>query len=90
MKQKEIFVLPTDELLKRKEDARFELMKLNSQVATGTTPKSPGQIRLLRRTLARIEFVMAQRTKQPAKEAPKEKQESKSAIKKGGKKESHG
>lgn len=36
-------------------DLRIELMKLNAQVAIGTTPKSTKQIREIKRNLARIE-----------------------------------
>jgi len=35
-------------------ELRRELMKQNAQVAAGTTPKSPGQIRTLKRTIAKI------------------------------------
>ena len=31
-----------------------ELMKLNSQIATGTIPKSPGKIRELKKIIAKI------------------------------------
>ena len=35
-------------------EAKTELIKLNSQVATGTTIKSPGQIKQLKKTIAKI------------------------------------
>ena len=36
------------------------MMKLNSQVATGTTPKSTKQIREIKKSLARFETLMMQ------------------------------
>ncbi len=35
-------------------ELKKELMKINSQVATGTIPKNPGKIRVIKRTIARI------------------------------------
>lgn len=35
-------------------ELKSELMKLNSQVATGTTLKSPSKIRKIKRTIAKI------------------------------------
>jgi len=36
------------------EDLRKELMKLRSQIAMGSLPESPGRVKELRRTVARI------------------------------------
>ncbi|MCH8905235.1 MAG: 50S ribosomal protein L29, partial [Bacteroidetes bacterium] len=35
-------------------ELRKDMIKQNAQVATGTTPKSPGQIRNMKKTVARI------------------------------------
>jgi len=35
-------------------DLKKELMKINSQIATGTVPKSPGKVREIKRTIAKI------------------------------------
>jgi large subunit ribosomal protein L29 len=35
-------------------DLKKELMKINSQIAIGTVPKSPGKVREIKRTIARI------------------------------------
>ncbi|MBS3140879.1 50S ribosomal protein L29 [Candidatus Woesearchaeota archaeon] len=35
-------------------ELRKELMKLNSQKSSGTTPENPGNIRKLRREIARV------------------------------------
>ena len=54
MKSKEIRTMPTSELKEKLAELEKELMKLSAQVATGTTPKSPGRIRAVKRTVARI------------------------------------
>ena len=35
-------------------DLKKELMKINSQIAIGTVPKSPGKVREIKRTIAKI------------------------------------
>ncbi|MBD3204599.1 50S ribosomal protein L29 [Candidatus Woesearchaeota archaeon] len=40
-----------------------ELMKLNAQVATGTTIKSPGQIKKIKKNIARILTKLNKNTK---------------------------
>lgn len=57
----QITALPDAELQQRLDELRRELIKLNAQVATGTVPKNPGQIRQTRRTVARIRTVQRQR-----------------------------
>ena len=54
LKTKEIKNYTPEELQKKVKELNLELMKLRSQVATGTTPKSPGQIRAIKRNIARI------------------------------------
>jgi large subunit ribosomal protein L29 len=54
MKFKELASLTKDQLEKKKDELSFELIKLNAQVASGTTPKNPGQIRNLKKSIARI------------------------------------
>jgi large subunit ribosomal protein L29 len=43
-------------------DIRMELIKSNAQVATGTTPKSPGMIRQAKRNIARIKTILNSKT----------------------------
>ena len=54
MKAKELRTLSDKELDEKVLEINRELMKLNGQVAIGTTPKSPGQIKQLKKTLAKI------------------------------------
>ncbi|MFH1506419.1 MAG: 50S ribosomal protein L29 [archaeon] len=63
MKYKELEAMTEKDLDKKLEEVQLELMKLNAQVATGTTPKSPGQIRQLKKTIARIMMVKTQKQK---------------------------
>lgn len=39
-------------------ELRMELIKQNAQIATGTTPKSPGLIRETKRNIARIMMIL--------------------------------
>ena len=36
------------------EELRKEMIKHNAQISTGTTPKSPGQVKEIRKTIAKI------------------------------------
>lgn len=60
MKFKDIQKLSKEEISKKLADLKSELMKLNAQVAIGTTPKSTKQIRELKRTIAKIETLKMQ------------------------------
>jgi ribosomal protein L29 len=55
MKNKEIHSMKTEELQAKKLELKKELMKVESQIAVGTTPKSSLQRRTIRKTIARIE-----------------------------------
>ena len=54
MKAKDIRALGKEELSKKIAEMKKELIKLNAQVATGTPPKNPGQIKQIKKTIARI------------------------------------
>jgi large subunit ribosomal protein L29 len=54
MKYADIQKLSAADLDKKLTECQVELIKLNGQVATGTTPKSPGQIKELKKTIAKI------------------------------------
>lgn len=55
MKYSDIKKLQKEEFDKKIYDLKIELMKLNAQVAIGTTPKSTKQIREIKKNLARVE-----------------------------------
>ena len=44
-------------------ELKKELMKINSQIAIGTLPKSPGKIKDMKRTIAKILTIRQQKQK---------------------------
>lgn len=54
MKKKEIKSLNKSDLNSKLAELKMELIKHNAQIATGTTPKSPGQVKQLKKSVARI------------------------------------
>ena len=54
MKSKDLSAKPKEELETLLAEQRKELVKLNTQVATKTSLKSPGQVRNVKKTIARI------------------------------------
>ena len=54
MKFKDVENMKEDEMEKKVAEIKLELLKLNAQVATGTNPKNPLQIKLLKKSLAQI------------------------------------
>jgi large subunit ribosomal protein L29 len=43
-----------EELAKKLEDLRKELMRMRSQISQGTAPEKPGRVKEIRRTIAKI------------------------------------
>jgi large subunit ribosomal protein L29 len=65
MKFKEIQEMSTDELLTKKRDLRQESLHLRLQQQSGQL-EQPSRMRLLRRDVARVETVLAERNKPAA------------------------
>ena len=61
MKKRELKALGTPELEKKVSELRMELMKANSQVASGSAPKNAGHIKQMKKTNARILTLIHQR-----------------------------
>ncbi|MBS3098177.1 50S ribosomal protein L29 [Candidatus Woesearchaeota archaeon] len=61
LKIREIKAMSKEELTAKLEELRKELVKNNAQIATGTTPKNPGQIKEIKKTIARILTVINQK-----------------------------
>ncbi|HDD70636.1 MAG TPA: 50S ribosomal protein L29 [Candidatus Woesearchaeota archaeon] len=59
MKIKELRSFSVDELSKKKTELQKELMKEMAMLSTGTIPKSPGKIRAMKKTIARIIKILA-------------------------------
>ena len=54
MKVKELRQLSELDLEGKTAELKKELMKINSQIAIGTVPKSPGKVKQIKKTIARI------------------------------------
>ena len=57
MRFKELKTMNKSDRQKKLDQARIELIKLNAKVSTGTPPKSPGQIKQLKKTIAKIKSI---------------------------------
>jgi ribosomal protein L29 len=60
MKFADMKKLPREELNKKLEELKTEMMRLNAQIAVGTTPKNTKQIRDIKRTIAKAETLKQQ------------------------------
>ena len=63
MKIKELRAMREPELKQKIHELKKELMKDNAQVATGTVPKNPGKLKLAKKTIARINTILAEARK---------------------------
>ncbi len=59
MKFKELKSMPVAELKDKLAQLKLELTKERAQIATGTVPKNPGKVKVTRKTIARIETLLA-------------------------------
>jgi ribosomal protein L29 len=64
MKFKELKAMQPADLKEKKFELGKELMKENAQVALGTVPKNPRKLRLAKKTIARINTILASKPKQ--------------------------
>ena len=62
MKAKELRELTTEELLKKEDELKTELYNLRFQSAVGNLEK-PSRIKEIRKTIARIKMIIAEREK---------------------------
>ena len=54
MKAKELKAMNELDFENKSIELKKELMKVNSQIAIGTLPKSPGKVKEMKRTIAKI------------------------------------
>ncbi len=59
--------------MKKKVELRNELVKINAQIAIGTALKNPGQVREIKKTMARILTIEQEKSKPKAKKVEKTK-----------------
>lgn len=62
MKAKELRLMNESDTSVKLVDLKKELMKINSQIAIGTVPKSPGKVREIKRTIAKILSINNEKT----------------------------
>ncbi len=58
MRAKELASMSIEDLKAKLRELRLELMKANAQIATRTTPKNPGKVREIKKSIARILYVL--------------------------------
>jgi large subunit ribosomal protein L29 len=73
VKKKDLWNMDAAGLEKQQKELNMELMKLNSQRASGTVPKNPGQIKNARKTIARILTILSRKSKEKTNEEAKKK-----------------
>ena len=54
IRNKDLSNMPKDELKSKLDELRKELVKENAQIAIGTAPKSPGKVKQMKKTIAKI------------------------------------
>jgi len=60
MKIKDLRSMPPGDLNSKLAELRKEMIKYNAQIAVGTTPKSPGHIKQIKKTIAKILTISTQ------------------------------
>jgi len=74
MKAKELRSMEKKELNDKMDELIMELIKNNSTIATGTTPKSPGMVKDIKKNIARIKTVLSEVDKKKVEEKEKNKE----------------
>ncbi len=69
MRIREIRELGPEQLEEKIKELRTELGKMRSQIRSGGAPENPGKMREMRRTIARLETVRAEKGKTGKKTA---------------------
>ena len=61
MKFKELAAMSRTELEEKQKEMQMELIKANAQIATGTIPKNPGQVKQTKKAIAKIKQLLSQK-----------------------------
>ncbi len=61
LRVKELREMSLKDLLKKEEELRKELLRSQTQKTMGMVPENPGRIKELKRTIARIKFVIGEK-----------------------------
>lgn len=75
-KAKALRGMTREQSMEKLKEMRKELLKMNSQIAVGTAPESPGKVKQVKKQIARIITVMNEplkvKTEEKAASVPKE------------------
>ena len=63
MKYRDLKVMSKEELIKKIEELRIEVMKEKTQIATGASPKNSGNFRNAKKSIAKIKQIMSEEKK---------------------------
>ena len=69
MKINEIKAMDDKTLDEKLSELKYELIKINAQIAIGTTPKNPGQVKKIKKTIARVLGIKASKLNRKRNEA---------------------
>ena len=64
VRKNELMNISLDDLNKKLTELRKELIKLNAQISMGTTPESPGKIKLIKKTIAKLKMFINEKERQ--------------------------
>lgn len=71
IKKNELKQMGNDQLKEKLNELRRELLKINTQISTGANPESPGKVKEIKRTVARIHMLTYQNKKPKEVKQPK-------------------
>ena len=82
IKKNELRNMNEKQLMEKKEELQKEMIKVNSQLSTKTTPENPGRIREIKKTISRINTIICQKKRAAPKEQQKPEQKRIKEVKK--------
>ena len=58
IRKNELQNMSIEQIEEKLRELRKELMKLNAKISMGTTPESPGKIKLIKKTISRLMLLL--------------------------------
>ncbi len=68
MKYKELKSMSKGEIESKLNELRMDLIKANAQIATGTIPKNPGQVKQTKKAIAKIKYLLKTKPEEKSNE----------------------
>ncbi len=82
IRKNELKRMDLQQLMEKRIELRKEMMKIGAQLSTKTTPENPGRIRAVKKTIARMNTLLAQaKVKKQAHQEPQQKKTTKEVKK---------